>query len=93
MEGRLIVASDAGCWRPHITAPYVTLETGRTAMGTSEREAGKIVVEGHLRPAIGGMAGAAVVPELTAVAVILLVASHALGRRIDILPPLMAAVA
>ena len=62
-------------------------------MRSSQWETGKVVVECHLRPAIGGMAGAAVLSELTPMLVIFLVASHTLGRRADKLPPLVTAVA
>ena len=62
-------------------------------MSAGEREAGKRMVERHLRPAIGGVAGAAVVPELTTMLVIVLVACHTLGRRIDKLTLLVTTVA
>lgn len=93
MERRFTVAGETGCRRIYVTATRMTLETGRIPMRSSQWEAGKVMVECHLRPAIGGMAGAAVVPELTPMLVIFLVASHTLGRRADKLPPLVTAVA
>ena len=71
----------------------MTLQAGCIAMCTGEREAGKRMVECHLRPAIGGMAGAAVVPELTTMLILFLVAGHTLGRCVHKLTLLVAAVA
>ena len=55
-------------------------------MRTCEREARKLVIEGHLRPAIGRMAGAAVIAKLTPMLVILLVTGDTLSRCVDELP-------
>ena len=93
VKSRIIVAGEAGCGSPNIAPALVTLEAGRVAMGAGEREAGKRMVEGHLRPAIGRVAGAAIITKLTTMLVILLVASHTLGRCVDKLPPLVTAVA
>ena len=55
-------------------------------MRTCEWEARKLVIKGHLRPAVGRMAGAAIIAKLTAMLVILLVAGDTLCRRVDELP-------
>lgn len=86
MERRFAMALEASRRRPHVAPPLVTLETGSVAVGAVQREARKLVVEGHFRPAVGGMAGAAVVAELTTVPVIFLVTGNTLGRRVDKLP-------
>lgn len=90
MEGRFAVAAETGGGRPDVTASHMTLKAGRAAVGPAEREAREVVIEGHLRPAVGCMAGAAILAELTAVAIIFPVAGHALCRRVHKLPRLMA---
>ena len=83
MEGRLTVAVEASPRRTHVLPALVALQTGGGAVGAGEREARELVIEGHLRPAIGGVAGAAVLPELAAVPVVPPVAGHTLCRRFD----------
>jgi hypothetical protein len=92
VERWIIVAVEAGCGCARVTAAHMTQKTGCVAVSAGEWEPGKIVVERHLRPVVGGVASAAVVPELTLMAVILHVAGYALGWRVDKLTPLVAAI-
>lgn len=70
--------------RPNIAPATVALQTGGVAVGAGKREARELMVEGDLRPAVGGMAGAAVTAELAGMSIVVLMAANAIRCRAHI---------
>lgn len=73
MEGRVLMTAGAGAGRPFEDIVKMAFFAGHVGMFAIQFESREIMVKGGRLPALGGVAGAAILPEFAVVVIVFLV--------------------